>query len=139
MIDADAAWTFDRRCSQTATRERDWLLGSAAVQPKEPSATWDPSVAIASLRRAKMSYVVTRPRGASVADYISKPQKLGGINFGDGPTALMFSVAVFVLVAYLALARPDIQEPLESAAASPRSAPLLPGLLHTDEPEVEVD
>jgi uncharacterized membrane-anchored protein len=86
-----------------------------------------------------MSYVVTRPLGASFADYISKPQKLGGINFGDGPTALMFSVAVFVLVAYLALARPDIQEPLDSAAASPRSAPLLPGLLHTDEPEVEVE
>jgi len=57
-----------------------------------------------------MSYVVTRPLGASFADYISKPANLSGINFGDGPTALVFAVVVLVLVAYLAIARPDIQE-----------------------------
>jgi uncharacterized membrane-anchored protein len=56
-----------------------------------------------------MSYVVTRPLGASFADYISKPQYLSGINFGDGPTAIVFAVAVFVLVCYLAIVRPDIQ------------------------------
>jgi uncharacterized membrane-anchored protein len=59
-----------------------------------------------------MSYVVTRPLGASFADYISKPHNISGINFGDGPTAIVFAVAVFVLVSYLALARPDIQQPL---------------------------
>lgn len=32
-----------------------------------------------------MSYVVTRPLGASFADYISKPASISGINFGDGP------------------------------------------------------
>jgi uncharacterized membrane-anchored protein len=58
-----------------------------------------------------MSYVVTRPLGASFADYISKPQNLSGINFGDGPTAIVFAAAVFVLVCYLAIARPDIQRP----------------------------
>ncbi|HEY2181562.1 MAG TPA: hypothetical protein VGH09_07820 [Solirubrobacteraceae bacterium] len=85
-----------------------------------------------------MSYIVTRPLGASFADYISKSHKLGGINFGDGPTALMFAVAVFILVAYLAVARPDIQEP-ESSAATPRSAPVLADFLHAEEPEVELD
>jgi uncharacterized membrane-anchored protein len=58
-----------------------------------------------------MSYVVTRPLGASFADYISKPRALSGINFGDGPTAIALALGVFVLVAYLALARPDIQRP----------------------------
>jgi uncharacterized membrane-anchored protein len=58
-----------------------------------------------------MSYIVTRPLGASYADYISKARDLSGINFGDGPTALIFAVAVFVLVWYLAVARPDIQRP----------------------------
>jgi uncharacterized membrane-anchored protein len=58
------------------------------------------------------SYVVTRPLGASFADYISKPHNLSGINFGDGPTAIVFAVAVFVLVCYLAIGRPDIQRPL---------------------------
>jgi uncharacterized membrane-anchored protein len=58
-----------------------------------------------------MSYIVTRPLGASFADYFSKPKNIGGLNFGDGPTALVFAAAVLALVTYLALARPDIQEP----------------------------
>ena len=60
------------------------------------------------------SYVVTRPLGASFADYISKPHALSGINFGDGPTATVFALAVIVLVLYLAIARPDIQDPTAS-------------------------
>ena len=62
-----------------------------------------------------MSYIVTRPLGASFADYISKPKNLSGLNFGDGPTALAFAVAVLILVSYLALARPDIQKTGEAA------------------------
>jgi uncharacterized membrane-anchored protein len=39
-----------------------------------------------------MAYFVTRPLGASFADYISKPSSLSGIGFGNGPTALLFAV-----------------------------------------------
>jgi uncharacterized membrane-anchored protein len=86
-----------------------------------------------------MSYIVTRPLGASFADYISKPKNVSGINFGDGPTAIVFAVAVFVLVSYLALARPDIQKPLEgSTAPQTPSTPPLPDL-PPGEPELEVD
>ena len=56
------------------------------------------------------AYVVTRPLGASFADYISKPPNISGIGFGDGPTALVFTASVLVFVSYLAIARPDIQE-----------------------------
>ncbi len=70
-----------------------------------------------------MSYVVTRPLGASFADYISKPRSLSGINFGDGPTAIVFAVAVFILVSYLALARPDIQKPREEEPAAATRPP----------------
>jgi uncharacterized membrane-anchored protein len=86
-----------------------------------------------------MSYIVTRPLGASFADYISKPKNISGINFGDGPTAIVFAVAVFVLVSYLAVARPDIQKPLEASAGPTRSTSPLPDLLHTGEPEIEVE
>ena len=86
-----------------------------------------------------MSYVVTRPLGASFADYISKPKNISGIDFGDGPTAIVFAVAVFVLVSYLALARPDIQKPLEAQAAQTQSTPALPDFLSTGEPEIEVE
>jgi Repeat of Unknown Function (DUF347) len=86
-----------------------------------------------------MSYIVTRPLGASFADYISKPKKTSGINVGDGPTAIVFALAVLVLVTYLALARPDIQKPLETPTAQTRSTPAPPDLPRTGEPELGVD
>ncbi len=85
-----------------------------------------------------MSYIATRPLGASFADYLSKPKNLSGINFGDGPTAIVFAVAVFVLVSYLALFRPDIQKPLVAASGQTRSTAPLPDL-RPGEPELEVD
>jgi uncharacterized membrane-anchored protein len=56
-----------------------------------------------------MSYVVTRPLGASFADWIDKPKAGTGLGFGEGATAVAFAIAVFALVSYLAVARPDIQ------------------------------
>ena len=85
-----------------------------------------------------MSYVVTRPLGASFADYISKPRSVTGINFGDGPTAIVFAIAVFVLVSYLAFARPDIQTPLDTAEGQTGSTPLQPDFLRAGA-ELEVD
>jgi uncharacterized membrane-anchored protein len=83
-----------------------------------------------------MSYVVTRPLGASYADYISKPRALSGINFGDGPTAAVFALAVLVLVIYLAIARPDIQRPRGTSSANSHSATTAPAIL-TVEPELD--
>jgi uncharacterized membrane-anchored protein len=76
-----------------------------------------------------ISYVMTRPLGASYADYFSKPQKLSGINFGDGPTAAVFAVAVLVLVVYLAIARPDIQRADSAATARGPSTTTAPAIL----------
>jgi uncharacterized membrane-anchored protein len=58
--------------------------------------------------------VLTRPLGASFADYFSKPHALSGANFGDGQTALCTSAVILALVVYTAIARHDIQPPLES-------------------------
>ena len=55
------------------------------------------------------AYVVTRPLGASFADYFSKPHSLSGAGFGDGRTALVAAVITAVLVVYLAVTRRDIQ------------------------------
>ena len=57
------------------------------------------------------AYVVTRPLGASFADYFSKPHSLSGANFGDGPTAVVVTIAVALLVGYLTVTRHDIQQP----------------------------
>lgn len=86
-----------------------------------------------------MSYVVTRPLGASFADYISKPKNLSGLNFGDGSTAIVFALAVLVLVSYLALTRPDIQQPMPARTARARARSPLPDLSHAGEPELEME
>jgi uncharacterized membrane-anchored protein len=56
------------------------------------------------------AYVLTRPVGASFADYFSKGHATSGAGFGNGPTALVLTAIVVVLVAYTAKARYDIQK-----------------------------
>jgi uncharacterized membrane-anchored protein len=56
------------------------------------------------------SYVVTRPLGASIADWLDKPRSATGLGLGSGPVLAFFTLAVAVLVAYLTIARPDIQD-----------------------------
>jgi uncharacterized membrane-anchored protein len=57
------------------------------------------------------AYVVTRPIGASFADYFSKPHYLSGADFGDLQTAAVITLLVAILVAYTAIKRFDIQSP----------------------------
>jgi uncharacterized membrane-anchored protein len=57
------------------------------------------------------AYVVTRPLGASFADYFSKPHNISGLNYGDGPTAVVMLALLVILVGYTAIARHDIQPP----------------------------
>jgi uncharacterized membrane-anchored protein len=51
------------------------------------------------------AYIVTRPLGASVADWVSKPIKVGGLDYGDGPVALVLLVIALILVAVAAVRR----------------------------------
>jgi uncharacterized membrane-anchored protein len=55
------------------------------------------------------AYVITRPIGASLADYFSKGHDVSGLNAGDWQTALVMTAVVVILVAYTARARYDIQ------------------------------
>jgi uncharacterized membrane-anchored protein len=55
------------------------------------------------------AYVATRPLGASFADWMGKPKSAGGLGLGDGPVALALTVAIFCLVAFLAITRRDVQ------------------------------
>jgi uncharacterized membrane-anchored protein len=97
----------------TATALNLGYLGSAilfSVAILIPALAWW-RLGLGEVTAFWIAYVLTRPLGASYADYISKPPALSGIGFGDGPTALVFALAVLVLVLYLAVARPDIQNP----------------------------
>jgi uncharacterized membrane-anchored protein len=57
------------------------------------------------------AYVITRPLGASVADYLSKPHHLSGADFGDGLIAIVMTIPIIGLVAYLTYSKVDIQPP----------------------------
>jgi uncharacterized membrane-anchored protein len=71
------------------------------------------------------AYVLTRPLGASVADYVSKSHSISGLGFGDGPTALVATLAVVVAVAALVLSRHGIQRPARhDQARVPQAADL---------------
>ncbi|HUN31972.1 MAG TPA: hypothetical protein VMU95_08110 [Trebonia sp.] len=63
------------------------------------------------------AYVLTRPLGASVADYVSKAPSLSGLGFGDGPTAVVVTVAVVIGVIALVITRSDIQKPTGPVAS----------------------
>jgi uncharacterized membrane-anchored protein len=55
------------------------------------------------------AYVATRPLGASFADWTGKAKSVGGLGWGDGTVALALTFAIFVLVAFLAITRADVQ------------------------------
>lgn len=61
------------------------------------------------------AYVVTRPLGASFADWLAKPRSgkssgaAHGLGYGDGTVTLVLTLLIAALVAYLAVTRSDIQ------------------------------
>jgi uncharacterized membrane-anchored protein len=62
------------------------------------------------------AYVITRPLGASVADWLGKGA-LGGLGIGDAVVAVVFAVCIAVLVAYLTISRIDV--PADQRAIEP--------------------
>lgn len=55
------------------------------------------------------AYVATRPLGASVADWLGKPTSAGGLQVGSGLVAIILSLAIVAIVAYLSISRRDAQ------------------------------
>ncbi len=55
------------------------------------------------------SYVLTRPLGASVADWLGKAPSAGGLGWGDGIVAGLGLALFAALVAYLTLAHADVE------------------------------
>jgi uncharacterized membrane-anchored protein len=66
------------------------------------------SRALGSVAAFWFAYVLTRPLGASFADYMCKPKSISGLDLGAGRVALALTVALAVAVAYLAATRVDV-------------------------------
>jgi uncharacterized membrane-anchored protein len=67
------------------------------------------------------AYIVTRPLGASFADYFGVSHAHGGLGLGRGIVALSLTIVIAGLVGYLAVTRKDVQEP--AAGLPPRQEP----------------
>jgi uncharacterized membrane-anchored protein len=50
-----------------------------------------------------LAYILTRPLGASFADWMGKAQSAGGLGWGDGTVSALLFVPILGLVAYLAV------------------------------------
>jgi uncharacterized membrane-anchored protein len=57
-----------------------------------------------------IAYTLTRPLGASIADWLGKPKIVGGLGIGDGPVALVLALLIVGFVAYLAVSRVDVDD-----------------------------
>jgi uncharacterized membrane-anchored protein len=67
------------------------------------------------------AYVVTRPLGASFADWLGKPIDSGGLGLGSGSVSVVLAVLIFGFVVYLAVTGADGQraEVLDGSALAP--------------------
>ena len=57
-----------------------------------------------------IAYVLTRPLGASIGDYLSQPTGDGGIGLGTVVTSALFLAVILGLVVHLAVTRKDVRE-----------------------------
>jgi uncharacterized membrane-anchored protein len=66
------------------------------------------------------AYTITRPLGASIADWLGVPHSLGGLDWGRGVVAIVLLVPVLAAVAYMAITGVDRPGPGVPAEPGPR-------------------
>jgi uncharacterized membrane-anchored protein len=66
------------------------------------------------------AYIVTRPLGASIADWLGKPI-LGGLGLGDGVVSLGLMILIVGFVGYLTVTRKDVEEDSGNRVGRPAS------------------
>jgi uncharacterized membrane-anchored protein len=68
------------------------------------------------------AYVMTRPLGASFADWTGKARDAGGLGIGDGPVAFVLAALIVVCVVYLTISRSDQLDPRTSGGGQLESS-----------------
>ncbi|MBK3565766.1 hypothetical protein [Streptomyces sp. MBT62] len=81
------------------------VLYAVAIAVPAVAHRWGSLNAVAAFWTA---YVITRPLGASVADWMAVSHGRGGLAMGLGPVTLSWTVAILGFVGYLAFSRKDV-------------------------------
>lgn len=55
-----------------------------------------------------VAYILTRPLGASIGDYLSQSKKNGGLELGATGTSVIFLIAIVAIIVFLAFSKMDI-------------------------------
>jgi uncharacterized membrane-anchored protein len=73
-----------------------------------------------------LAYILTRPLGASLGDYLSQPATNGGLGLGTVGTSALFLLTILAVVTYLSITRVDDTARREGSAdgAHPRDEPV---------------
>ena len=53
-------------------------------------------------------YILTRPLGASIGDYLAQPSSHGGLGLGATVTSVIFVVGIIGIVIYLSVTKADV-------------------------------
>jgi len=61
-----------------------------------------------------IAYILTRPLGASLGDFLSQPKVNGGLGLGTTVTSVIFLVAIFAIIVFLAITKIDINAKSET-------------------------
>jgi uncharacterized membrane-anchored protein len=86
-----------------------------------------------------LAYVLTRPLGASIGDYLASPTEEGGIGLGTNLTSIIFLSTILALVVYLAISKRDvIRSGSVSAAAAVDGTPAVLVVLNKVEATAEL-
>ncbi|MDR7000217.1 hypothetical protein [Neobacillus niacini] len=62
-----------------------------------------------------IAYILTRPLGASLGDYLSQPPKNGGLGLGTTGTSVIFLIAILAIIIFLAVTKIDTKAKNETA------------------------
>ncbi|HEX3608501.1 MAG TPA: hypothetical protein VHU14_02340 [Solirubrobacterales bacterium] len=69
-----------------------------------------------------LAYILTRPLGASIGDYLASPKSEGGLGLGTNLTSFLFLGTILALVVYLAISKRDVIPTGATAEAEALSA-----------------
>jgi uncharacterized membrane-anchored protein len=74
-----------------------------------------------------LAYILTRPLGASIGDYLASPTEEGGLGLGTNLTSFIFLGTILALVVFLAISKRDVirSGPVAAGSAALDGTPLV--------------
>jgi uncharacterized membrane-anchored protein len=71
-----------------------------------------------------VAYILTRPLGANIGDWLATPSSEKGLGLGTFVTSIIFLGAIFATVVYLSVTRADVIEKYEETHREPPAPPV---------------